>query len=60
MPGLIQVLSILLTAGAAASPMVAPVLAKGPSWLHAVLAATAAAVGAVYNLYQPQPNKTDG
>lgn len=57
MPAIPQVLSILLTAGAAAAPMVAPVLAKAPSWLHAVLSASAAALGAVYNLYQPSPRE---
>lgn len=48
-------LSILFTAGAAAAPMVAPMLASMPAWAHAVLSGAIAALGAVYHLYQPAP-----
>jgi hypothetical protein len=49
------IVSIIFTAAAAAAPGIAPFLATAPAWVHAVMSASVAALGAVYHLYQPTP-----
>lgn len=55
MPAVTQLITVLFTAGAAAMPMVTPLLASMPAWAHALLSGSIAALGAVYHLYQPAP-----
>ena len=52
---MLAILTVLFTAFAAAAPSVAPLLASAPGWVHAILAGSAAAGGAVYHLYAPPP-----
>lgn len=52
---MLAVMTIIFTAGAAAAPSLAPVLASLPAWAHAAMAGSVAAFGAIYHLLQPSP-----
>jgi hypothetical protein len=53
---MLSIITVLFTAAASAAPSIMPFVSAAPAWVHAVMTASAAALGAVYHLYQPTPS----